>query len=276
MHQKHSDDRKARGLGEVERRVLTVLAAIERPTVTAQDLFDRLGLSRQAANLALSRLAQKGWLRRLRRGVYAVVPLSSSSAQPVVGDPLAVAMELFKPCYISGWTAAQHWDLTEQIFNVVSVYSSKPERRSLINVGGVRYRIRRVPQDAIFGTTKVWSGRVTIQMATVHRTVIDVLDAPEMGGGGRQTVDIVRAYWERPDASPGTLYDLAARLGRGSVFKRMGFLAETFGSVTGEWMERFLGKLTAGVTLLDPASPDRGPIVSRWKLRVNVPMEDAL
>jgi predicted transcriptional regulator of viral defense system len=112
-------------------------------------------------------------------------------------------------------------------------------------------------------------------MATVHRTLIDVLDAPEMGGGGRQMLDIVRAYWERPDASPEILYDLAARLGRGSVFKRLGFLAETFESLTEEWLERFRGRMTAGVTRLDPAGPARGPIVTRWRLKVNVPLEDA-
>jgi len=274
MHQESAGKVGARGLGDTERRVLSALAALERPTIAADDVIRRLGVSRPAATLTLSRRARKGWLRRLRRGLYAVVPLSSASGQPVVEDPLAVAMELFAPCYISGWTAAQHWELTEHVFNTGAVYSATPQRRSNQQVGGVTYRIRRVPEKAIFGTTRVWSGTVAVQMATVHRTVIDVLDAPEMGGGGRQSLDIVRAYWKRPDADPETVLDLASRLGRGSVFKRLGFTAEQFSQPGEAWLARCQDRVSAGVSLLDPGGPKRGPIVSRWRLRLNVPLGD--
>jgi predicted transcriptional regulator of viral defense system len=261
------------GLGETQRAVVSALASIERPTVTADDVVRRLGGTRQAANLVLSRLARKGWLTRIRRGVYTLVPLSSRSGRAVVEDPLATAMELFAPCYVSGWTAAQHWELTEQIFNAVVIYSAKPQRRGLQHVGGVTYRVRRVPEATLFGTTQLWSGTVPVHMATMHRTVIDVLDAPEMGGGGRQTLDIVRAYWRHPDRVPEALLDLAERLGRGSVFKRLGFTAERFADPGPAWLDRCRAGLSTGVALLDPAGPRRGPTVSRWRLRVNVPVD---
>ncbi len=184
-----------------------------------------------------------------------------------------MAMALYDPCYISGWTAAQHWELTEQIFSSVLVYSAKPERRSSQQLGGVSYRIRRVPKDAICGITRMWSGTVAVQMATVHRTVIDVLDAPEMGGGGRQTLDIVRAYWQRADADPEALLELATRLNRGSVFKRLGFTAERFGAPGDPWLERCRARLSAGIALLDPTGPKRGTIISRWRIRINVPLD---
>ncbi|MFQ5473593.1 MAG: type IV toxin-antitoxin system AbiEi family antitoxin domain-containing protein [Dehalococcoidia bacterium] len=265
---------RANGLGETERTVLSGLAALERPAVGAADVVRQLGLSRKAANLILSRLARKGWLTRLRRGVYAVVPLSSPVGEPVVEQPLAVAMELFAPCYISGWTAAQHWELTEQISNTIVVYSAKPQRRADQIAGGVNFRVHRVIDDAIFGTTKVWSGTVSILMASMHRTVIDVLDTPELGGGGRQTHDIVRSYWKHPDREPAELLDLAERLGRGSIFKRLGFTAERFGQPDAEWLARCEAGLSTGIALLDPSGPKRGPIVSRWRLRVNIPVNE--
>ena len=272
MHEESLRRGARKGLGDAERTVLSALAALERPAITAADVTQRFGVSRRAANLTLSRLARKGWLRRLRRGAYAVVPLSSTSGRPVVEDPLAVAMALYAPCYISGWTAAQHWELTEQIYNTIVVYSARPQRTSSQQAGGVSYRIRRIPKDAVFGTTKVWSGTVAVHMASVHRTVIDVLDAPEMGGGGRQTLDVVRAYWRRRDADPDVLFDLAAKLGRGTIFKRLGFTAERFGKPSEAWLEACRARLSAGVSLLDPAGPRRGPILSRWRLRINVPL----
>jgi predicted transcriptional regulator of viral defense system len=261
------------GLGKTERAVMSALASIERPTVSADDVVRRVGGTGRSAHLVLSRLARKGWLTRLRRGVYTLVPLSSRSGRAVVEDPLATAMELFAPCYVSGWTAAQHWELTEQIFNAIVIYSARPQRRGLQQAGGVTYRVRRVPEDTIFGTTKIWSGTLPVHMATMHRTVIDVLDAPEMGGGGRQTLDIARAYWRHPDRDPDELLVLAQRLGRGSVFKRLGFTAERFADPGVAWLDRCKAGLSTGIALLDPAGPRRGSTVARWRLRVNVPVD---
>lgn len=273
MHEKEPAKEMAGGLGLVERQTLSALASLERPTATADDLVGRLGMSRQRANLALSRLARKGWLRRLRRGSYSVVPLSAQPTQ-VVDSPLAVAMALFAPCYISGWTAAEHWELTEQISNVVAVYSAKHERRATQQAGGNKYHVRRVPKNSIFGTAHIWAGTVRVQIATVHRTVIDILDAPEMGGGGRQTLDCVSAYWRRVDADPMGLLDLAERLGRGSVFKRLGFTAELFGKPNADWLKRCERNLSTGTALLDPGGSKNGRIVRRWRLRINIPLDD--
>lgn len=273
MHEERNAT-EPRGLGEREREVLSVLASLERPTVSADDVQKHFDISRKGANVILSRLARKRWLRRLRRGSYAVVPLSSRTGKMVVEDPLATAMDLFAPCYISGWTAAEHWGLTEQVSNTVVVYSAKPQRRADQGIGGVSYRVRRVPEDAIFATTRVWSGTTAVEMATVHRTVIDVLDAPEMGGGGRQALDIVRAYWQHPEADPEALMELALRLGRGSVFKRLGFTTERFADPDEGWLTRSRDQLSAGIALLDPSGPDRGQIVTRWRLRINVPLEE--
>lgn len=254
---------------------MAALAALERPTVTVEDVVSHLPMERGAANLMLSRLARKGWLQRLRRGMYTVAPLSARSAGGGLDDPLAVAMELFRPCYVSGWTAAEHWDLTEQVHNTVVVYSAKAQRQSIQSIAGVTYRVRRIQPDAIFGTTKLWSGTVAVEMANAHRTVVDILDAPEMGGGGRQMIDIVRSYWRKPEADPQALLSMAVRLGHGTLFKRLGFTAERFGRTDERWIRTCREHLSAGVSLLDPQGPDRGPIVTRWRLRINIPISDA-
>jgi len=268
-------DLRMKGLGEKERQVVATLAALERPTVTAIDVTEALPMKREAANLVLSRLARKGWLKRLRRGMYSVLPLSARSDRIAIDEPLAAAMKLFEPCYISGWSAAEHWDLTEQIHNAIVVYSAKPQRRSTQSLGGVTYRVRRIKADAIFGTTKLWSGTVAVELADVHRTVVDILDAPEMGGGGRQMIDIVRAYWAKPAADSQILLNLSLRLGHGALFKRLGFTTERFGTADEGWSKVCREHLSAGVSLLDPQGPSRGPIVTRWRLRINMPIIDA-
>jgi predicted transcriptional regulator of viral defense system len=183
-------------------------------------------------------------------------------------------MQLFEPCYISGWTAAEHWDLTDQVHNAVVVYSARPQRRRMQRIGGVNYQVRRIPASNMFGTTRQWSGMVAIEMANVHRTLIDILDTPKMGGGGRQMLDIAVAYWKKPSADARVLLGMAERLGRGTVFKRLGFTTEMFGKADEHWFADCRKQLSSGVSLLDPSGPRRGRILSRWRLRINVPLPE--
>jgi len=68
-----------------------------------------------------------------------------------------------------------------------------------------------------------------VSRAAASRLLIDILDAPELGGGGRHTLDVVRAYWRSPHADADSLMQYAVRYGRGTVFKRLGYLAELAG-----------------------------------------------
>src|SRR5215831_10401610 len=62
----------------------------------------------------LAYLARRGWLSRVRRGLYVAVPLDARRPGEWVEDPWVVAERIFSPCYVGGWSACQHWDLTEQ------------------------------------------------------------------------------------------------------------------------------------------------------------------
>jgi predicted transcriptional regulator of viral defense system len=264
-----------KGLGARERELISALAASEKPAVSADDVVQHLGVSRPQANLMLSRLSKKGWLQRLRRGVYAVVPIHSRTGEPVAEQPFAIATTLFAPCYISGWSSAEHWGLTEQISNTIVVYTARRQRTNTQLIGRVTYRTRYLPEGKIFGTRKIWSGAIGIQVADPHRTVVDILESPPLGGGGRQTLDIVKAYWNGEHVDADRLLEYALRIGSGALLKRLGFTAERFNSPSEQWIRRCREQITKGITRLDPSGPCRGKIVSRWNLRINIPMPEA-
>jgi predicted transcriptional regulator of viral defense system len=74
---------------------------------------EKLGLDRRAAAMKLGALARRGWLLRARRGLYLVLPLEAEPGKPMmVEDHWILAREAFSPCYIGGWSAAEHWGLT--------------------------------------------------------------------------------------------------------------------------------------------------------------------
>ncbi len=74
------------GIGQTERQALDVLSRLGKPTIRAHDLETTHGYSREISNLMLSRLCKKGWVQRLKSGIYRIVPLGSESANPVPED----------------------------------------------------------------------------------------------------------------------------------------------------------------------------------------------
>src|SRR5580692_3090418 len=95
------------GLSLAERSIIDSMVREGKFIIQAEDIRVK------NPSLVLSRLSKKGWLQRLRSGIYRIVPLGSDSTNPMPEDPKAIAMALFAPCYIGGWTAAEHWGLTE-------------------------------------------------------------------------------------------------------------------------------------------------------------------
>jgi predicted transcriptional regulator of viral defense system len=130
-----------------------------------------------------------------------------------------------------------------------------------------------VPEKRFFGSKTEWFGSREVQIADPSRMVIDILDSPAFGGGGRHTVDVFRKYLGTEFFNPSLLLDYAKRYERGSIFKRLGFLAEECKApVSDEWKLFCQSRMSKGITKLDPDSPAKGRIVTKWKLRINLPL----
>jgi predicted transcriptional regulator of viral defense system len=78
------------------------------------------GLDHASAARLLGYLARRGWLSRVRRGLYVAVPLDARRSGEWTEDPWIVADRVFSPCYIGGWSACEHWDLTDQVFRTMA------------------------------------------------------------------------------------------------------------------------------------------------------------
>ncbi len=123
------------------------LAAVVREAgdiVRIADAERALDVSRASAAKLLSRWRGQGWLRRVGPGAYAPVSLESLASEQVLEDPWVLVPALYDPAYIGGRTAAEHWDLTEQIFNNIVVMTARPVRAGSQQHHGARFTLRRV------------------------------------------------------------------------------------------------------------------------------------
>ncbi len=255
------------GLGKADRERLSAILRGTKGTVSVKDAAEILGVSSVTASKMLSRWSKKGWLSRVRQGLYIPVPLESRTADIPLEDPWLVAERLYSPCYIGGWSAAEYWDLTEQIFRTVIVLTTQKPRDRKPRIKETDFLVRTVSEKAMFGLKPVWRGQVKVSVSEPARTLVDMLSVPSLGGGIRSTVDILNNYLRSETGNLGLLIEYADRLGNGSVFKRLGFLLERIASENSLFIDACRERMTAGNAKLDPKlGADR--LITRWRLWV--------
>jgi predicted transcriptional regulator of viral defense system len=234
--------------------------------ISVQDVTSALQVDRRGATKLLARWNAQGWINRLRRGIYVPVPLASIGQSQVLDDPWLIVPTLFGRGYIGGWTAAEHWGLTEQIFRSVCVLTTRPVRGKEQNIQGVDFFLKQVSPRAIFGTKPLWRGRIKVEISNPAKTVIDMLDDPAIGGGIRHVADCLDRYLSENKGTPEELISTAERLANGAVFKRLGFLAERRGGPE-KLIAGCRARLSTGNAKLDPGVVSRR-LVKRWRVWV--------
>lgn len=249
----------------IGRQHLAQLVANAGDVIHVGDAARILGLSSTAAAKTLARWAGQGWLRRIQRGVYVPVSLDSLGSEHVLDDPWILVPSLFTPAYVGGRTAAMHWDLTEQLFNDILIMTAAPSVRGKTHKRhGVTFTIKHIQEAKIFGTKTVWRGHTKVQVSDLHRTIVDMLDDPAIGGGIQQVADCLAEYFKRKDRNDKILIDYGDRLGNGAVFKRLGYLTERSGE-EGFLLQACQERLAKGAVKLDP-SLDCANLATRWRL----------
>lgn len=225
-----------------------------------------LGISRVDAAKRLARWTKQGWLRRVGSGAYVPVSLDSLTSEHVLDDPWVLVPTLYSPAYIGGRTALEYWSLTEQIFKDIVVVTARPVRVRSQRRHGAEFTLKHIQKTKIFGTTPVWRHHTKVAISDVHRTIVDVLDDPKLGGGMQHVADCVYAYLGRSDRDDTLLIQYADQLGNGAVFKRLGYILENRPQ-TEQLGSECLKRITKGNAKLDPSlKGDR--LITKWHLFV--------
>lgn len=255
------------GLGKLDRERLSAVMRGTRGTITNEQAAKILELSQTNASKLLARWCKKGWLSRVARGLYVPVPLEAERADLPLEDPWLVAVSLYSPCYIGGWSAAEHWDLTEQIFRTTVVMTTTRPRNRRPKLKGAAFWISTVAPEKMFGLKTVWRGAVKVSVSDPSRTILDMLSNPQLGGGIRSVQDMFRNYLKSDKKNLDQLIEYGERLDNGAIFKRLGFLLESNASQEVDAIERCQQNLTMGNACIDPKMPSEA-LVMRWRLWV--------
>ncbi len=254
----------------------TLIAALSRAAkaglLSVPAAAKALNVRAATASIQLARLTRRGWLRRARRGLYLVLPLEATPGHnATTDDPWVLAHQLFAPCYIGGWSAAEHWGLTEQLFRSTLVVTAANVRATKVGNLGHEFRLFRVPRSRLTdGIVMEWRGKERVAVSGMERTLVDCLRNPELCGGARHLAQLMQAYGESPKHEFARLAAVAKHAGLGATWKRLGYLAEKLWPNETALLSEARKHITAGNSKLDPAVKGKGKLVTKWRLVVNV------
>ncbi|MDZ4169583.1 MAG: type IV toxin-antitoxin system AbiEi family antitoxin domain-containing protein [Coriobacteriia bacterium] len=254
-------------LGPREAAFLATLAGAAKDVFTLADAEGFWGQGQTTLNV-LSRLESKGWLERLERGKYMLVPLEAGVDREWSEDPLAVGTFIVPTGAAAYWTAARHWGWTTQLPRTQFFIAAKRRSQSSKTILGVPYRFVTLRQDKIFGITQEWVGSLPVRVTNRERTVLDILDRPDLAGGIAEVSEMLPRAWSEID--PALLTEYVERFGSGTVPKRLGYLAEQLALTgAGDWIDRWQSLMGEGFTRLERGGAETGRFVRRWRLRIN-------
>jgi len=260
-----TQNRTAEPLGRLESEFLAQAGPLG--VFTLKEATRILGPAHERhARTFLDRLVRKGWLARIKPGLFAVVPLSSGTSRTPQVHEFLVAMELVKPAAIAFFSAMNFHGFTEQVPHQVFVVTNHKVARLDRVALGVPFRIICLRPARFFGVRKEWISERSFMVTDPEKTIIDGLALPQYVGGVGTVARALSTSWSNLDEK--RLHHYAAKFGTSAVVKRLGYLQEALEVGEPEKL-RLSTLLSAGYPRLDPTLPADGTLSRRWGLLVN-------
>lgn len=259
-------------LGPRQAEFLTTMAGSGRDVFAAEDALGFWG-SEQYARNELAQLESKGWLERLEKGRYLIIPLEAGVEREWSEDPLKIGSFLAPDGAAAYWTALRHWGWTTQLPRTQLFITPSRRFNREITVLGVPYRFITLKPSRIFGVREEWQEGFKVRVTDPERTIVDSLDRTDLAGGVSEVSEALLSAWDTLDTQ--RLLDYVRRLGSGTVPKRLGYLVEQLGlSVDASAIDALHDMVGSGITLLERGGPKTGRMTRRWNLQINAGDQD--
>jgi len=260
-------------LGRKSTKLMSFLARSRQSVFSTKEAAKILETNTYKVRELLSELVKKGWLLRLEKGKFLVIPLNVDVNQPYTENQFIIASKLAPvPYYIGFWSALNYYGYTEQLSNTVFIATSRRKRE--INITGVTYRFLTIAVYKIFGLIEIKISTTSVQVSDKEKTIIDCLDHPEYCGG---IMEVAKGIWSaKDDIDFQKLISYTRNMRNLAITKRLGYITEVLKLNKQVEIKGLQKKLSKGYSSLDPTLPKKGRYSSKWKLLVNIPQEDIL
>jgi len=231
---------------------------------TFEDLIRSFNIQRETLWVLISRMEKKGWIERIERGKYLIIPLGNEKGKYTLNE-FVIGSMLVKPYSISYWSALHYYGLTEQIPNTVFIQTTARKKKNEKIVMGVKYKIIKLKESKFFGIKNVWIDEEKVCVTEKEKTIIDCLDKPQYCGG---IIEVMKAL-KSPEIRKEKLIEYSQKIGNSGVIRRLGYIFDCLD------MKIKLPKVvTRNYLYFDPTMPHKGKKDAKWKLIINLDKKD--
>ena len=264
---------KTKTLGRQTSKLFVELNQLNKTTFRLRDVEKITGLRGTSARTLMHKAERRGLVTRLQSGLYTLVPFELGRETEYVGDPYVIARELVRrrKYFVSHASAMELHRMVTQ--PQLSIFVSCPDQLRPRTIHGYEYRFVLVRPKDFFGLTQIWvTKQQSVAVSDRERTLIDVLRHPQYAGG---ITEAAKALWiSRDKLDVGRLVEYARKLDVGAVIRRLGLLLELYKMGSEENIKTLQSQLTRTFDRLDPTLPKAGRFWSRWRLQLNVSLEE--
>jgi len=253
---------------------LSRLASEGKSVFTIDEFASTMRRSKDRTRRILSGLSSGGWVRRLTKGTYLLIPLDAGPESIWSEEAAVIAGHLAAPAALAYWSACHYWHWTEQAPRTVFVQTTQKKMHTSRRIMGVEYRFVTIRRKKFFAATPRVSGHARIIVTDREKTFVDAVDRPDLCGGIRHVIAMMPVAAERLRWN--TLDEYLERIGSGAIYKRLGLMLDMLGDAVhvpdrDRRLDAWHTRLTAGCAPLEPGGPCKGPIDGRWRVRMNAP-----
>jgi predicted transcriptional regulator of viral defense system len=260
---------EGRPLSATASKIILTAEEENRQVLTVADFMEFYGISSSYARKMISELVRTGWLIRIAKGQYQVLPAKTGLDPFPMGDKFVLGCQVFPNGFIAYGSAAEHHGLSLQVFN--SVIIANTDRSGVRDIGSVSVQLIKIDQRNYVGYESLSRGP-SVKVATLERTIIDCIDRPELAGGISDLVEILQRGKSRTNVD--RILEYLPSYSSKSLVKKVGFLLEQFDyPMTESQIKSFLD-LSAGVKayLFSPrlqGTSSKHEYSRKWRLIVN-------
>ena len=223
------------------------------------------GLSGNTVKKVLSSLVRKGYLYRLKRGLYLV---KEEPGKPLIKNPYKMALALF-PGYIAFSSALRLYSLIE--YEPFTMFVATPRKSGEKEIGGYTIKAVALGEKAVGMII-----RNGVYTSTLAKTFFDCFYKPGYCGGYSE---ITKALYEAERIDWDEFLSYFKRFASNSLCQRTGYVLELARNLDIEVPEEVIEYMRSRVkawTKLVPTLPSRGISVREWKLIDNLGKEKIL
>jgi len=258
-----------RTLGKAGSYLLTEITRQGKRIFTYEDAVKAYGSSNRRLRDLLSTLVKRGWLQRIEKGKYLILPFEAGREREWTEHEFIIASYLIEPYYVGFRSALNYYGYTEQVSRTVFIASTGRKLKSSLEISGVTYRFVYMSEQKFFGAKQISIAGSQVNISEPEKTIVDCLDRLRYCGG---ISEVAKALWYGRDELDFTrMAEYSRRNGNRSASQRLGYLIELLGLKADKAVEILLKSMSTRYTPLDTLSKSKGKYMERWKVIVNVP-----